>query len=285
MIHTIANLWVERIEPLVYAFRRKRRLRMFGLEDASGLTAVLLDFAEPCTAGRLCTRLVRLYRRYYGRYARKAADRRGGVAAVLPLADFASYAAYQAELRKRSGYFARRARKAADAGYTVDVFHRTNLAPDILAIRKSMKFRAFGPVLDAFFLTLKRLGGAPARWRPLKPVDCAAHWEVCLGVFIHRPGHTQGEFVIDRQMVAYARLHRVGNVVRYADFMGHADHLANGVMHLLQMETVRWLMRAGDPAVAGIRYLTYGAIEQGSEGLLFWKRKALFRPMLLEMPD
>lgn len=147
-----------------------------------------------------------------------------------------------------------------------------------------MKFRAFGPVLDAFFLTLKRLGGAPVKLRAIKAVDCMQHWEICLGVFLDKPGYRQGDAVVDRQMVAYVRLHRAGNVVRYADFMGHGNHLASGVMMLLQMETVRWLMRNDDPAFSGIQYVTYGAIEQGSEGLLFWKRKALFRPMLLELP-
>lgn len=287
LINTITNFYAERIEPITFLFRRSERLRVFGLDNIKALPTATLVFIDACEIGRLCQRLVNLYRKYYGRYAQRNPDGRlhrlGGVAAILPLGDFHDYGAYVASIRKRSGYFARKARKASETGYFVDIFNRANQTPDILAIRKSMKFRAFGPVLDAFFLTLKGLGDAPVKLRNLKEVDCSQHWEICLGVFLDKPGYCQGDVVVDRQLVAYVRLHRVGNVVRYADFMGHGEHLAKGVMMLLQLETMRWLMAQKDPTFSGIQYVTYGAIEQGAEGLLFWKRKALFRPMLLEL--
>lgn len=286
MISAISRYYVERLEPFFFRFRRAGRLRMFGLDSVAGLSGAALALAGPCSAGRLCERLLRLHENYYARYARRNPDGRvclvGGLAAVLPLAEFPDFDAYKTTIRKKSNFFARKAKKATQAGYSFDIFNRANFTPDIVALRKSMKFRAFGPVLDAFFLTLKSMGGAPLKLHSVKPVDCVEHWEICLGVFLDRPGYTQGEVVVDRQLVAYIRLHRCGNVVRFADFMGHCDHLSSGVMMLLQMETMRWLMREDDPTVSGIQYATYGSIEQGSEGLLFWKRKALFRPMLLE---
>lgn len=286
MINGIAIFFAERIEPLIFSFRRSRRLQPFGVDTVSALPSLRVELGGPCRRGRLCERLLTLYRRYYARYAHRGGDgelsARGGIAAVLPLGEFADFDAYRAVVGKKASFFARKAKKAAQQGYVVQRFNRANHTPDLLEIRKSMKFRAFGPVLDAFFLTLKSMGGAPERLRPLGQVECHMHWEACLGVFLERPGYRQGTVTVDRRLVAYARLHRVGNLVRFADFMGHREHLADGVMMQLQMEIVRWLMSTDDPAVAGVRYVTYGAIEQGSEGLLFWKRKALFRPALLE---
>lgn len=288
MINAISIFFAERVEPLIFSFRRRKRLQEFGVDDVRVLPSVPVAFGDPCTRGRLCERLIRLYQRYYARYVQRASDgsliQRGGVAAVLALGEFPDFVAYRAAVGKKASFFARKAKKAAQMGYSVAEFNRANHTPDLLALRKSMKFRAFGPVLDAFFLTLKGMGGAPAKLRPLKPVDCRTHWEVCLGVFEDCPGYRQGTVTVDRRLVAYVRLHRVGNLVRFADFMGHREHLPSGVMMLLQMEIVRWLMRDDDPAVAGISHVTYGAIEQGSAGLLFWKRKALFRPVLFELP-
>ncbi len=288
MINAISWFYSERVEPLAYLFRRPRRLRVFGLDNIETLPTAVLAFVDACNTGCLCQRLVSLYRRYYARYTRVTLDgrlrQRGGIAAVLSLDDFADHAAYQAAVHKRSAFFARRARKALEEGYFVDIFNRANQTSDILAIRKSMKVRAFGPVLDAFFLTLKGLGGTPVKLHTVKKLDCVQHWEIFLGVFLDKPGYRQGNVVVNRQLVAYVRLHRAGNVVRYADFIGHGYHLSRGVMMLLQMEIVQWLMHKGDPAFSGIKYITYGAIEQGREGLLFWKRKALFRPMILQLP-
>ncbi len=287
MLDAVSIFFAERVEPLIFAFRRRKRLREFGIDDLRALPAVAVDLGDPgCRRGRLCERLIRLYRRYYARYFQRGADgsviRRGGVAAVLALDDYADFAAYQAAVGRKASFFSRKAKKAAKLGYSVSLFNRANHTPDLLALKKSMKFRAFGPVLDAFFLTLGRLGGAPVKLRPLRPVDCPTHWELCLGVFQDSPGYRQGALTVDRRLVAYVRLHRVGSLVRYADFMGHHEQLPDGVMMLLQQEIVRWLMRGDDPAVAGIRHVTYGAIEQGSAGLLFWKRKALFRPVLFD---
>jgi hypothetical protein len=51
-------------------------------------------------------------------------------------------------------------------------------------------------------------------------------------------------------------------------------------MKLLFVEIVRWLLRRDDPRVAGVRFLLYGAAEQGRLGLLHWKRRLLLRPFV-----
>lgn len=283
---SVSRNYAQRVEPLLFRFKRSRRLQAFDIADEQALSSVPLELDPACTAGPGCGGLVQRYRNYYSRYARRTPDGSwfpgGGVPAVLHLDEFDSYAAYEGALRKKSKSFAYGARKAAKSGYAAERFHFANHTPDICEIRRSMKFRAFGPVLDALFLKVEHLGGAPSTLQATPEPACATHWECFFGVFRDRPGHRQGALSLHRELVAYARLHRIGNVVRFADFMGHRDHMPNGVMMLLQTEIVRWLLDAGGANTRGVRYLTYGAIEQGSEGLLFWKRRALFKPTLLD---
>ncbi len=144
-----------------------------------------------------------------------------------------------------------------------------------------MKTRAFGPVIDAFILTIDALGGAPTILAPIEQPQCPKHWELLFGVFFDQPGYRQGEITLNKRMVAYARIHRVGNTVRYAEFMGHGDHMQHGVMMLLHIHLLEWLLDADNLLADGVEFLTYGAIEQGNNGLFFWKRKALFTPHVL----
>ncbi|NML24719.1 hypothetical protein [Zoogloea dura] len=286
---SFSKVYAERIEPLVFSFRLAKRLAVFDIRGVDDLDTGVLMHEAGCEVDPACARLVKRYRRYYARYARREADgaqiSAGGVPSVLPLHRFADFGAYEKVMRKKSGNFVRSAKKARETGYTTARFAFSNHVPDICEIRKSKVFRAFGPVLDAVFLTEDSIGGPPAALQSVSPLACPSHWEAFLGVFVDAPGHRQGEVVVDRKLVAYVRLHRVGNTVRYAEFMGHGDHLHGGVMMLLHMDIIRWLLRADAPESQGIQYITYGCLEQGGEGLLFWKRKARFEPMLLAFPQ
>lgn len=285
---SVSKVYAERIEPLVFSFRLAKRLALFDLGGAEALETGMLMHGEGCAVSPGCARLVQRYRRYYTRYARRDAGgaliSAGGVPSVLPLHRFADFGAYEKVMRKKSGNFVRSSKKARASGYTTAWFAFSNHVPDVCEIRKSKVFRAFGPVFDALFLTQESIGGPPATLQSVSPVACASHWEAFLGVFVDAPGHRQGEVVVDRKLVAYVRLHRVGNTLRYAEFMGHGDHLHAGVMMLLHMDIVKWFLSAETPESRGIQYLTYGCLEQGNEGLLFWKRKARFEPMLLAFP-
>jgi hypothetical protein len=66
--------------------------------------------------------------------------------------------------------------------------------------------------------------------------------------------------------------------------MGHGAYLADGVVKLLFAKAMRWLVSREDPSVHGIRYLHYGAIEHGGAGLVGWKQRFGFEPLLFGWP-
>jgi hypothetical protein len=76
------------------------------------------------------------------------------------------------------------------------------------------------------------------------------------------------------------RLKRVGNVVRLTSLMGHGAYLADGVVKLLFAKAMKWLVNREDLSVHGIRHLHYGAIEHGRAGLVRWKQRFGFEPLL-----
>lgn len=148
----------------------------------------------------------------------------------------------------------------------------------MLAIHRSAKVRSFGVFFDAFLLRLDHLGGSPQRYAEIEPPQCTQHWEKVFGVFLPHSGYHQGMLRTDQQLVGYARLHRIGNTVAIRDFIGHAEHVKNGVLKLLHLHTLEWLLERVDPLVLGVDQITYGAVEHGGDGLYFWKKKALFKP-------
>lgn len=283
----LSKLYALSVEPFVYGLRRAGRLQAFGLTVNSLLPTAHLLFssARPCP-NRPCQRLTARYAGYFCQFRRPpeyaSQSRQGsGIAAVIDLDQFKDHQDFLSQLRKRSEFFYRKVKKARKLGYDSKIFVYKNRIPDICEIRKSLKFRAFGPVLDAFLLTVDAMGGAPVELQRVEAPPCPQHWEVFFGVFRAQTDHRQGDLAVADKLVAYARLHRIGNTVRYAAYMGHGEHMRHGVMMLLHADIVAWLQKPGDPATADVRFLTYGAIEQGSAGLFFWKRKALFRPYLL----
>lgn len=276
-----SRFFAERVEPLVFARRRRHRLRAFGIDSLDDTAWIAFELLQPgCRQTAHCAAMVRRYAGYYGRFFAYAApaNAAAGILAVLPLQHYATAVEFQRALRQRSAGFFQAAAKARKAGYTTALFQPQNHAPDIWEIRRSKRWRAFGPVLDAFTLTLDDLGGAPDHLWPLTPPACPQHWQRHFGVFHEEQGHRQGAITVDRRLVAYAHLHRIGNVVRYAEFIGHGDYQSSGVMAFLHLNVVTWLRLAEDSFSSGVDFLTYGAIEQGREGLAFWKRKALFIP-------
>lgn len=140
----------QRVEPLLFRFKRARRLRAFDLADEQALSSVPLE-----------------------------RDPAGSVPAVLHLDEFDGYAAYEGALRKKSKSFAYGARKAAKSGYAAERFRFANHTPDVCEIRRSMQFRAVGPVLDALFLKVEHLGGAPSTLHATPEPACTGSATSC----------------------------------------------------------------------------------------------------------
>lgn len=277
-------------EPLVFFFRRSSRLRLFGKTLSSAIPeARLIPEAGACDgAGPGCQAFARRYARYFGKFQLQeecgmSPMHASGLLAAIDLGSYGTYEAYRVQLSRASGNFLRGAKKAARLGYITKVFAYPNHTPDICAIRRSRSVRAFGPVLDAFLLTVDDIGGPPQHYVSVATPACPYHWELFFGVFQPAPGYCQGNLAVGEHLVGYAKLHRSGNVVRLADFMGHGAHMSHGVMMLLQDAIMQWLLNSGNPLSDGVRYLAYGAIEQGRSGLAFWKKKALFEPHLVRI--
>jgi hypothetical protein len=283
----LSKWYTQRLEPLWFRRRRPKRLQSF----SPALELPLLPVAQLQLEGSQGgdSPLIRRYQRYYQQFLPVVALQRGplqqgGIAMLLPLHQYAQATDFNRRLKKNAGNFWREADKARRSGFIVQPLMMANHTPDLLEIRRSRKIRAFGPVLDAFTLRLADLGGAPIELQPLQLPAMAEHWDLYVGVFRPHAGYQQGAVITNQQLVAYARLHRIGNMLRYAELMGHAQFQRHGVMSLLHLQVVELLLTRDTPWLQGIEYLSYGALEQGSDGLLFWKRKAQFLPHLLA-PD
>lgn len=282
-----SRLW----EPLFFVRRRKYRLGHAGHQDANSLTELTIGLGQSGVCG--CANCISLIRRYDAayrylrpgpgglRYGTSSSKSRQATLHAIALPQNFHYVEYKNAMRRKSANFMRDAARSKRSGYVVSDIHHGNYTLDILAIHRSSKVRSFGLYLDAFILRLGHLGGSPRQYAPLSSPQCFHHWEKLIGVLIPRPGYRQGAVQTDQQLVGYARLARIGNTVAYRDFIGHAEHVKNGVMKQLHLHVVEWLLERSDPLVQGVEQLTYGAVERGGDGLYFWKKKALFKPYLV----
>lgn len=236
-----------------------------------------------------CLNLISLYSGFYGRLFRannlktQARFNQQLTMHGINLGIYKSFEQYRQDLGKRSSFFLRHARKAIRNGYFVEQFNAANHSIDMVSIHQSMKIRSFGVVFDAWLINIEKFGGIPIQFKPLQPLDCHIHWEKYVGVFQDKPGYRQGAVVTNKQLVGYARLHRIGNMLAYKDFLGDGRFLIDGVMKLLHLEIMKWVMNSNEKEVVGIDNIAHGSIERGNKGLFFWKKKALFAPYRVNM--
>lgn len=283
-----AKWYVLKLEPWLFSRRRIDRLKSFIEPSQVSQLKVATVNLHSETSG--FSPLVRRYHYYYRQFYHHNAVQDGwrdvaGIAMLLPLHTYKNPAQFNSSLKKQAYNFWRDAEKAKRVGLFVQPFEMSNHTPDLLAIRRSRKIRAFGPVLEAFTLRLKDLGGAPKQLKVWQPPAATEHWDLYVGVFKTVNHYQQGEITTGQQLLAYARVHRIGNMLRYAELMGHAEFQAQGVMNLLHVQLVNILLQREDPWLCGVEYLSYGALEQGREGLAFWKRKAQFQPYRLQFRE
>ena len=196
-------------------------------------------------------------------------------ALVIDLRRFPDCAAYMAAVgRETKGKYRRSANKAKRLGYHVRRIDPRSFPDSTRQIWSSKLIRSRGPVLEAL---LKREAASKDIELPLAEVPCHQHWVAGWGVFIDRDGKTR--------MVARAILRRAGNVVSIDQFMGHGDLLGDGVTKLLMFAIMQWILDRKDPSAQGLEYCFQGAIEDGSKGLVNWKRYTQFEPRACETDD
>ena len=188
------------------------------------------------------------------------------VAAVVPVVD-----ADAAALAGRTNQFSRRAaRKAERLGYEVRAIDPRAHLSDIVVVNHSLDERCGKPMSPAYRRSLAEIETEAGTSIKFASPSCDRHWDRWRGVFAAGGG----------SLIGYARLRRHDDYLLYAQWLGHGDHLDQGVMHLLHHDILRWVT-GDDPAIADLRMLVYAAWLSGGEGLRFWKRASGFEPALL----
>jgi hypothetical protein len=162
--------------------------------------------------------------------------------AVLPLTKLH-------EWRNKHRTARRRAARACDRGYAFNWMKKHLHADDIHRINLSASHRQGRPMSAGYH---KR----PSE-TPLPDYPCHRHRVSTYGV-------------VDREgvWVAYAVIHRAGELALVSQILGHADHLENEIMYLLVQGIVRYEHGGG--------YLVYNRYDSGTDGLRFFKDRCGF---------
>ena len=192
--------------------------------------------------------------------------------------DLRAYPAFEdwrrAVSRETDGKYHRSAARARRTGFIARQIGVGSFPASLYAIRASKLQRSKGVVWEAKAGPRADLGDAET---PLVAPACDRHWRIDWGVLRTEPEGAR--------MVGYASLLRAGNSAQILHFIGHGDHLADGVTKLLQFEIMAWLLAREDLCVQELEYLFYGTLEEGNAGLLDWKRYTQFAPMLIDCAD
>jgi hypothetical protein len=272
------RLWNERVVPYLSRreyFRKRNRLQEWLGENGGALESCDVDL-RLAEGGEACASIKRQSIKYLVMFkhlpvpinwpADEALFR--PTATILDLGRFPDFDAYAKTVsRKSNGNVNRAVKRASHLEYRCRIIEQDAFHMSIEKIRRSKLFRTGGLMMEAFRPT----GGLADRSEVIRPPNCLTHWSICLGV------------IKDSRLVAYAVLTRCDNLVRIIQFLGHREVLRDGVMNFLMFDIVRSLLDPDDALMRGIRYLIYGALEHGKNGLWEWKRRLQFLPALPDM--
>lgn len=203
---------------------------------------------------------------------------------LIDLEEFPSFEQWEAHIKRFSkGARLRQKRKANDAGYyTKEYPHRLHL-PDVYDINTSMAERSGGPIRSNLTRSLDEMGGAPDRRFEIPAVACPRHWRKTFGVFVPDPGHKQGDIEVDERLVGYFSVQRCGEFAVYNQIIGHGDHIPKGILTLLHHDVVQHLYDSEVGRSSDLRYVMYGGVQNGGNGLYQFKRQAGFKPYIVNV--
>jgi len=206
-------------------------------------------------------------RSFVGRFIGSEEEPPPEVSAWLDLRQFESLEDYLRACRKASkGGIHADVKRAYREGYTFSEFVRQNHPREVEDIHRSCPERQGKPMRDAY---LQDMGPEPVQPIPVTMPTCAEHWV--------RHFACQDK---DNKVVAYITMRRVGTFSHYSMIIGHGEHLRHGVMGALHAQVVGYAMQRIGPW-AGLSGIMYAGMFQGREGLVHWKKKALFVPVRL----
>lgn len=143
----------------------------------------------------------------------------------------------------------KRALRAVRRGYRVETFEPRYWHRDMLAINRSLPERQGRP-MDRAYVDLPETTSLIGR------PTCMRHHNLVYGVFTRK-----------HSLVAYATIYRVGELVHVSQFLGHGDHLDDGIMFFL-LGTIM-----SDQAFNGDGVLFYNRHDSGTEGLRWFKER------------
>jgi hypothetical protein len=174
--------------------------------------------------------------------------------------------------------------KSERAGYVFDRINLKNHTADFYEINTSKDVRSGGEIRANLTKSVESLGGLPTRM--LEPVTpkCERHWRQVFGVFATDEQHRQGDLVVGRRLLAYLSVVRFGEFATFAQVMGHADHLAEGVVNFVSQKFVELATQESWGRASGLRYLMYGGAQNGGEGLYNFKRRSGMSPYIVSVP-
>jgi hypothetical protein len=212
--------------------------------------------------------------------------------AYIDIAEFDTFEDFIAYWRKaQRGNGLRHARRAERLGYYSKFFNPYTFIFDIVSVNNSTQVRQ-GQSLPAYYRRSVKPHEYPVSLHPEIPPEQSFAWFRHFGTFRRKPGHRQGDIVVDEELLAYMMVCRCGDILKYMTFLGHTDHWREGVtykLHKDMVETVfdqRSAEAAGsdsDPSLGGIRYLFSSKYYTTQRGLTLWKSQAGFQPAFFEL--
>ncbi|MCW7755346.1 hypothetical protein OOT00_15285 [Desulfobotulus sp. H1] len=230
-----------------------------------------------CSLSKICTKQYNSFqKRMIGKYAGEGKVFKGQIeSAVIDVSMF-SFENYILQAKKiHKGNALRDAKKSDKAGYYCKQFVWKNHIPDIVEINRSKALRSGGLMKDAYNRSIEDMGGYPVVYSELKEPDCIMHTTYNWGIFKKIPGYKQGSVETNEKLLAYIKLKRNGDLATYTSILGHGDYLKEGIMYNLHLNIMRWVQaKKEDPEP--FKYILYGSINSGNDGLKQWKKRMLF---------
>lgn len=163
--------------------------------------------------------------------------------------------------------FQREAAKCKREGFYLKEIDRQSYITEIVEINHSRAVRCEKPMSGSYLRSVEQWGGQPEiRTNPV--MACEKHCTKTYGLFSKEPGIWG-----DGKLVAYITINIYGNLVNYAQILGHGDYLKHGIMQLLHLELLEILSNNKFS-----QYICYYLYHTGEKGLMDWKRRAGFRP-------
>lgn len=171
--------------------------------------------------------------------------------------------------------------KKAKELYTFERFEYSNFVPDIVEINTSKDFRSGGPLKAHYKASVEERGGFPKSYKPIKESVCNRHERnIFHGIFQNIPGYKQGTVTTNKKLVAYNGIAVCEELAIYSWNIGHGEHLKNGVMTMLTIDTVNFLLNERP----FVKYFVMGNWTDGlhvGPGLQEFKKEHMFEPVYL----